>query len=86
MAPIFHDLAERITRRGIHRLLSDLFDDPDDMLAGLKHLRHKRHEVVVLHVCTGPSWISRSRRRPCSAAWSSIPSCSPTRARCATAT
>lgn len=50
LAPIFHDLAERITRRSIIFILSDLFDDPADLLAGLKHLRHKRHEVVVFHV------------------------------------
>jgi uncharacterized protein (DUF58 family) len=50
LAPIFHDLAERINRRAILVILSDLFDDVDDLLAGLKHLRHKRHEVVVLHV------------------------------------
>ena len=50
VAPIFHDLAERIPRRGIVVVLSDLFDEVDDILTGLKHLRHKRHEVVVLHV------------------------------------
>lgn len=50
LAPIFHDLAERITRRGIIVVLSDFFDEPDDILAGLKHLRHKRHEVVVMQV------------------------------------
>jgi uncharacterized protein (DUF58 family) len=50
LAPILHDLAERITRRGIVVLLSDLFDEPADILAGLKHLRHKRHEVVVLNI------------------------------------
>ena len=31
-------------------ILSDLFDDVDSMLAGLKHFRHRRHEVIVLHV------------------------------------
>jgi uncharacterized protein (DUF58 family) len=50
LAPIFHDLAERISRRGIVVILSDFFDDLPDVLAGLKHLRHKRHEVIVLHV------------------------------------
>jgi uncharacterized protein (DUF58 family) len=50
LAPIFHDLAERIARRGLVFILSDLFDDPDEVLAGLKHLRHQRHEVVLLHV------------------------------------
>ena len=48
--PIFHDLAERFRKRGIVIVLSDLFDDVPTMLAGLKHLRHKRHEVVLFHV------------------------------------
>jgi uncharacterized protein (DUF58 family) len=50
LAPIFHDLAERINRRGIVVVLSDCFDELDDILAGIKHLRHKRHEVIVLQV------------------------------------
>jgi uncharacterized protein (DUF58 family) len=48
--PIFHDLAERLARRGIVVVLSDLFDDVEAMLAGLKHFRHRRHDVIVLHV------------------------------------
>lgn len=48
--PIFHNLAERFKKRGIVVILSDLFDDVDSMLAGLKHFRHKRHEVVLFHV------------------------------------
>jgi uncharacterized protein (DUF58 family) len=48
--PIFHDLAERFKRRGLVLVLSDLFDDVNSMLAGLKHLRHRRHEVVVFQV------------------------------------
>jgi hypothetical protein len=48
--PIFHDLAERLGRRGIVVVLSDLFDDVDAMLAGLKHFRHRRHDVIVLHI------------------------------------
>jgi uncharacterized protein (DUF58 family) len=50
LAPIFHDLAERIPRRGIVVVLSDFFDELPDILSGLQHLRHKRHEVVVFHV------------------------------------
>jgi uncharacterized protein (DUF58 family) len=50
LGPIFHDLAERINRRGIIMVFSDLFDEVPDLLAGLKHLRHKRHEVIVFHV------------------------------------
>jgi uncharacterized protein (DUF58 family) len=50
LEPIFHDLAERINRRAIIVVLSDFFDEPKDVLAGLKHLRYKRHEVVLFHV------------------------------------
>jgi uncharacterized protein (DUF58 family) len=48
--PIFHELAERLKKRGVVVILSDLFDDVDAMLRGLKHFRHRRHEVIVLHV------------------------------------
>jgi uncharacterized protein (DUF58 family) len=48
--PIFHDLAERLARRGIVVIISDLFDDVSAMLAGLKHFRHRRHDVIVMHV------------------------------------
>jgi uncharacterized protein (DUF58 family) len=53
LAPIFHDLAERIKRRGIILILSDLFDEIEDLLNGLKHFRHKRHEVVLFHILDG---------------------------------
>jgi uncharacterized protein (DUF58 family) len=46
---IFHELAERFKKRGVVIVLSDLFDDVSSMLAGLKHLRHRRHDVVVMH-------------------------------------
>ena len=48
--PIFHELAERLARRGIVVIVSDLFDNVDSMLAGLKHFRHRRHDVIVVHV------------------------------------
>jgi len=48
--PIFHELAERLRRRGVVLILSDLFDDVPSMLAGLKHFRHRRHDVVIFHV------------------------------------
>ena len=47
---IFHDLAERLKKRGIIIVLSDLFDDLAPMIAGLKHFRHRRHEVILFHV------------------------------------
>lgn len=48
--PIFHELAERLTRRGVVIILSDLFDDPEPLLDGLAHFRHRRHDVIVMHV------------------------------------
>jgi len=47
---VLHDLSERFKRRGIVAIFSDLLDDPTKVLAGLKHFRHRRHEVVVFHV------------------------------------
>ena len=47
---IFDDLAERITRRGLIIIISDLFVNVDDLLVALRHFRHKRHEVIVFHV------------------------------------
>jgi uncharacterized protein (DUF58 family) len=45
-----HQMAERIKRRGLIILISDLFDDPTEVITGLKHFRHKKHEVIVFHV------------------------------------
>ncbi len=50
MGAVFHDLAERFKKRGVVVVLSDFFDEPSRILAGLKHLRHRRHEVIVFHV------------------------------------
>ena len=50
LAPIFHDIAERVHRRGLVVVISDLFDDPDEMLKALHHFRYRKHEVIVLHV------------------------------------
>ena len=50
ISPALHAMAERLRRRGLVVLISDLFDDPDEVLSGLKHFRHRQHEVLVLHV------------------------------------
>ena len=34
-------MAERMRRRGLVVLISDLMDDPQKVLMGLKHFRHK---------------------------------------------
>jgi uncharacterized protein (DUF58 family) len=47
--PIFHELAERFTDRGVVIVLSDFFDDVSSVMAGLKHFRYRRHDVVLFH-------------------------------------
>ncbi len=47
---VLHELARRIKRRGLVILISDLLDEPSDVLPGLKHFRHMKHEVIVFHV------------------------------------
>lgn len=50
ISPALHYMAERVRRRGLIILISDLMDDPDKVLTGLKHFRHRKHEVIVFHV------------------------------------
>lgn len=50
IAPILHDIAQRSHRRGLMVVISDLLDDPGEILRSLHHFRHRRHEVMVLHV------------------------------------
>ena len=45
-----HRAAEMVKRRGLVILISDLLDEPERVLAGLKHFRHRGHEVLVFHV------------------------------------
>lgn len=45
-----HSVAERIRRRGLIIVLSDLLDDPAATLSGLRHFRHDGHEVLVFHI------------------------------------
>ncbi len=50
LGPALHELAERIKRRGLVVLCSDLLDKPDEVLSGLQHFRHRNHEVIVFHI------------------------------------
>ena len=44
------EIAERVSRKGLIVLMSDLLDDPEKILAGLRALRHIGHDVIVFHV------------------------------------
>ncbi len=47
---ICHSLAEKIARRGLVCLVSDLFVDIEGVVRALEHFRHYDHEVMLLHV------------------------------------
>jgi len=50
LGQVLHDIAGQVRRRGMIIVISDLFGDPDRLLAGLRHLRHRRHEVIVFNI------------------------------------
>ena len=51
LAPIWHELAaHHLKRRGLVVLLSDCFDQADDVGRALQHLRFKNHDVLLFHV------------------------------------
>lgn len=49
-AQVFHDIAERIPRRGLVVIISDLFDDAAAIQKALHHFRYRSHELVVFHL------------------------------------
>jgi uncharacterized protein (DUF58 family) len=51
LSPLLHELAgHHMKRRGMVLILSDFFDQIDPLIKALQHLRHRNHEVVLLHV------------------------------------
>jgi uncharacterized protein (DUF58 family) len=50
LGAIFADAAETFPRRGIMIVVSDLFGDVESTLKGLRFLRQRGHDVLVLHV------------------------------------
>jgi uncharacterized protein (DUF58 family) len=55
-AAALDEVAQRIQRRSLVVVITDLFENiaaHDDLLRALRHLRHRGHEVVVFHVLEG---------------------------------
>jgi uncharacterized protein (DUF58 family) len=50
LAPVFHEVAERVHRRGLLIIISDCFDNPAELLKALHHFRFRKHEVILMHV------------------------------------
>jgi uncharacterized protein (DUF58 family) len=53
VAEIIHIIAQKIHKRSLVVLFSDMFDDleqADQLFSALQHLRHNLHEVLLFHV------------------------------------
>lgn len=51
LAPLWHELAGHyLKRRGMVIIISDFFDQIDSLAKALRHLRHRNHEVMLLHI------------------------------------
>jgi uncharacterized protein (DUF58 family) len=50
LAPLWHQVADQVKRRGLVVILSDCFDQTANLLRALQHLRHRRHEVLLFHI------------------------------------
>ncbi|MBT3199502.1 MAG: DUF58 domain-containing protein [Phycisphaerales bacterium] len=46
----FHNLANRIAKRGLVIIISDLYDDQSEILKALQHFVYKKHQIIVFHV------------------------------------
>jgi uncharacterized protein (DUF58 family) len=50
IGPLLQQVAERVRRRGLVFIISDVFDEVDAFLKGMQHLRFQGHEVTVFHI------------------------------------
>lgn len=53
VAEVIHQIAEKIHKRSLVILFSDMFsqaEEMDELFAALQHLRHNKHEALVFHV------------------------------------
>ncbi len=50
VGPVLQQLASGFTRRGLAVLISDLLDDPEAVMKGIKQLRFRCGDVIVFHI------------------------------------
>ncbi|OJJ23478.1 hypothetical protein BKI52_03695 [marine bacterium AO1-C] len=53
VADVLHKIADKVGRRALVVLFSDMFDNSeqaDQLFSALQHLKHNRHEVLLFHV------------------------------------
>ncbi len=52
-ARVIHEIAERLNHRSLVVIITDLFENMDEheaLISALKHLRHRKHEVLLFNV------------------------------------
>jgi len=50
VSDMLHQVAGMIDKRGLIVVMSDLLDDPDDVLDAFAHLRYDGHDIIVFHI------------------------------------
>ncbi len=51
LGPLLEDLAERLHRRGLVILLSDCIDNTEHITKALHHMRYRKQDVRLIHIC-----------------------------------
>ncbi|WP_258103338.1 DUF58 domain-containing protein [Marinoscillum sp. MHG1-6] len=53
VSDVIHEIADKITKRSLVIILSDMFqnvENLDEIFKSLQHLRHNKHEILIFHV------------------------------------
>lgn len=53
VAPVIHQIADKINKRSLVVIFSDMFEnqeETDNLFSALQHLKHNNHEVLLFHV------------------------------------
>ncbi|MFA5858634.1 MAG: DUF58 domain-containing protein [Elusimicrobiota bacterium] len=50
LAKMLPSILQKIKKRGVVIIISDLFDEPEKLVKNIRYFQHKKHEVIVFHV------------------------------------
>ena len=50
IAGVFHEVAEMIAKRGLIVIVSDLYDEPTEVMRALQHFCYKKHQLILFHL------------------------------------
>ncbi len=50
LARALHVVAEKLPRRGLVAIFSDLFLDVGELASSIRHLQHRKHDVAIFHL------------------------------------